>query len=68
MGGEDLKDHHILVGREGRQNLGGYKVTGEVAFSALREHNKNAYAWWMRYCPELGTKILIFSPEACQEL
>ena len=68
MGREDLTDKDVLIGLQDKKVLGAYKVTGQEAFSVLRKHNPNGYAWWMEYYPKLATRVVRFSAEACEEI
>ncbi len=64
-----LTDYDLLIGRrEGKENLGGYKVYGEVAFKALQPVNQKAYDWWMKNRPRISHCELIFHTDVCEEI
>lgn len=55
--------------RLGKENLGGYRISGPTIMAALKIHNQNAYKWWAEHLPGLLTGMeLVFKAEVCQEI
>lgn len=58
-------DDHMT--RIGTANLGGYAVHGYRALLALKDHHKQAHAWWHEHHAPFVFD-LVFHADVCEEL